>query len=233
MRFTLSQLAKRLIGPALVLATFALLLPLPLPAQHHPRVLMSTPLGDIVIEIYLDSASVTAGNFLAYVDEELFDGAHFYRVVTIDNQPNNDVKIEVVQGGLGFEAADRRPAIEHETTAATGIRHLDGTISMARLGPGTATSEFFICVGDQPELDFGGARNPDGQGFAAFGRVVDGMDVVRAIHGGDADCQMLSETVTIDGDAVRELQHPGQIVRDLQGVARIRIVIGPGGQTLA
>jgi peptidyl-prolyl cis-trans isomerase A (cyclophilin A) len=81
------------------------------------------------------------------------------------------------------------PPIQQETTAQTGLKHLDGTISMARLEPGSATSEFFICVGDQPELDFGGKRYADGQGFAAFGRVTQGMEVVRAIQalpsGGD------------------------------------------------
>ena len=165
--------------------------------RNSPRVLMRTELGSIVFELYPDRAPISAGNFLDYVDENLFGGAHFYRVVTMENQPNNDVKIEVIQGGLGFAAEDKKPPIEHETTSTTGIKHLDGALSMARLGPGTATSEFFVCVGDQPELDFGGARNPDGQGFAAFGRVVEGMDVVRAIHQGEANGQMLIETVAI------------------------------------
>lgn len=166
-------------------------------ADTHPRILMRTALGDIVFEVLDEAAAITASNFLAYVDQDLFDGVHFYRVVRMDNQPNNDIKIEVIQGGLGFEASDRRPPIEHETTTITGIKHLEGVLSMARLEPGTASSEFFICVGDQPELDFGGARNPDGQGFAAFGRVIEGMDVVRAIQAGTAGGQMLIETVDI------------------------------------
>jgi peptidyl-prolyl cis-trans isomerase A (cyclophilin A) len=166
-------------------------------AETHPKILMQTSLGEIVFELYPDQAPISAGNFLDYVDENLFGGAHFYRVVTMENQPDNDVKIEVIQGGLGFAAEDKKPPIEHETTSTTGIKHLDGALSMARLGPGTATSEFFVCVGDQPELDFGGARNPDGQGFAAFGRVIEGMDVVRAIHQGEANGQMLIETVAI------------------------------------
>ena len=181
-----------------VLSAFMLLAALtPALAGDHPQVVMRTPLGDIVVEVYLEDAPISASNFLAYVDEGLFGGAHFYRVVTMDNQPGNDVKIEVIQGGLGFGETDRRPAIEHETTETTGVKHLDGTLSMARLGPGTATSEFFICIGDQPELDFGGARNPDGQGFAAFGKVVDGLDVVRAIHQSRSNDQMLVETVAI------------------------------------
>ena len=83
--------------------------------------------------------------------------------------------------------------IRHETTRETGLRHLDGVISMARMGPGTANTEIFICIGDQPELDFGGKRNPDGQGFGAFGRVVEGMEVVRRIQAKEADGQYFSE----------------------------------------
>ena len=144
---------------------------------------METELGNITVEVYLEAAPVTAANFMRYVDEDRFGGATFYRVVRLDNQPNDDVKIEVIQGGLGNQGREKRlPPIEHETTEKTGLRHLDGVISMARGRPGTASSEFFICVGDQPELDYGGKRNPDGQGFAAFGRVVSGMEVVRKIQ---------------------------------------------------
>ena len=147
------------------------------------EVIISTELGDITIELYPDKAPVTVANFIRYIEENRFKGATFYRVVTQDNQPDNDVKIEVIQGGL-FEDNHPQalPPIKHETTQQTGIRHLDGTISMARYGPGTATSEFFICIGNQPSLDYGGNRNTDGQGFAAFGRVVKGMDVVKKIQ---------------------------------------------------
>lgn len=159
-----------------------------------PRVSMDTNLGTIVVELYPDKAPVTVANFLRYVDENRFSTARFYRVVTLDNQPDNDVKIEVIQGGLGFEPDLKRlPEIEHETTETTGIRHKAGTLSMARAKPGSASSEFFICVTDQPELDFGGKRNPDGQGFAAFGKVVEGMDVVKAIQSQPSTNQMLDE----------------------------------------
>ena len=151
--------------------------------KRNPRVIISTEPGDITVELYPDKAPVTVANFIRYIEENRFKGATFYRVVTQDNQPDNDVKIEVIQGGL-FEDNHPQalPSIEHETTQQTGILHLDGTVSMARYGPGTATSEFFICIGDQPSLDYGGNRNSDGQGFAAFGRVVKGMDVVRKIQ---------------------------------------------------
>jgi peptidyl-prolyl cis-trans isomerase A (cyclophilin A) len=165
---------------------------------RYPRVIFKTELGDITVEIYEDKCPITAGNFLTYVEENRFQGATFYRTVTLDNQPNNDVEIEVIQGGLGEDSLGLGlPAIEHETTATTGVLHKDGTISMARLEPGTASSEFFICIGDQPELDFGGKRNPDGQGFAAFGRVISGMDVVRRIQSQPADGQWLAPAIKI------------------------------------
>jgi len=128
----------------------------------------------------------------------------------MENQPDNDVKIEVIQGGLGFDKHPMElPTILHETTDKTGIRHLNGTLSMARLEPGTASSEIFICINDQPELDFGGKRNPDGQGFAAFGKVISGMDVVRKI-------QLLPETNQILDKVVKvnSIQRNEDIDRD-------------------
>lgn len=143
-----------------------------------------TEAGDLLVRLADDAAPVTVGNFLAHVDAHGYAGASFYRVVREDNQPDDAVRIAVIQGGLGFAAEPPLPPIPHEPTSTTGLAHRDGTISMARREPGTASSEFFVCVGDQPELDFGGRRNPDGQGFAAFGHVEAGMDVVRAIHRG-------------------------------------------------
>jgi peptidyl-prolyl cis-trans isomerase A (cyclophilin A) len=164
----------------------------------NPLALVRTEMGDIIIEIYPDRAPITAGNFLRYIDENRYSDAAFYRVVRSDNQPDNSIKIEVIQGGIGFMAShQRRPPILHETTKKTGMLHRDGVVSMARAEPGTASSEFFICIGDQPELDFGGRRNPDGQGFAAFGQVKQGMDVVQAIHKQPAHGQMLVKPVKI------------------------------------
>ncbi len=166
--------------------------------RAEEKIIIATPLGDIHVTLDPVNAPLTTANFLRYVDAGLLDGTCFYRVVRPDNQPDNPVIIEVIQGGRyqdeesgGFEP------VAHETTAVTGIRHLDGTISMARYGPGTATSEFFICVGDQPELDHGGKRNPDGEGFAAFGRVTRGMEVVRMIHATVAPEQYLDQPVVI------------------------------------
>ena len=174
-----------------------LLFALPAPSQPtNPRVLIKTELGTIEVEADPAKAPVTAANFLRYVDAGLYDGTSFFRVVTMQNQPASPVKIEVIQGGDVPE--DKCfPPIAHETTAQTGLLHDDGAISMARAKPGTATSSFFFCVGDQPELDFGGHRNPDGQGLAAFGRVVSGMDVVRKIHQIPCEGQYPAEPVKI------------------------------------
>ena len=164
--------------------------------ERNPRVLIQTELGDIQVELKEKEAPITVRNFLSYVDEGVYDNAVFYRVVTLQNQPVNPVKIEVIQGGLFAEEKMKSP-IHHETTEETGILHENGVISMARLDPGSASSEFFICIGDQPELDFGGKRNPDGQGFAAFGRVVKGMAVVKSIQTQPSQNQALTPHITI------------------------------------
>ncbi|PTN07388.1 peptidylprolyl isomerase [Mangrovibacterium marinum] len=163
-----------------------------------PKVEIESSMGNIIVELDTVHAPVTAGNFLKLVDQAVYLNARFYRVVRPDNQPQSPVKIEVVQGGLQDDVQIARyPAIQHETTAQTGIKHRDGVISMARNEPGTASTEFFICLGDQPELDFGGKRNPDGQGFAAFGKVLEGMDVLRQIQLLEDDEQYLNEPVVI------------------------------------
>ena len=160
-------------------------------------ILIRTELGDIYASLDLKKAPVTSANFLRYIDAGLFDSTCFYRVVRMDNQPNDSVLIEVIQGGRYEDEENGFPPVIHETTEITGIRHRNGTISMARLKPGSATSEFFICIGNQPELDYGGHRNPDRQGFAAFGKVTGGMDVVRKIHSISAPDQYLDIPVMI------------------------------------
>jgi peptidyl-prolyl cis-trans isomerase A (cyclophilin A) len=162
------------------------------------RVLIRTEKGDIEVELDADRAPATGVNILPDVDGKFYDGGRFHRTVTPDNQPKNKVKIEVIQAGIDPKRSkDEFPPIQLERTRDTKLSHKDGTISMARDGPDTATSDFFLCIGDQPELDFGGKRNPDGQGFAAFGRVVKGMDVVRAIQKAPADGQALNPPVRI------------------------------------
>ena len=153
-------------------------------AQAKPtRVLVQTELGDILIEVDPAKAPGTTANFLKYVDAGHYNGGVFHRTVKMDNQPQSDVKIEVIQAGVNPDLAKSGfPPIPLERTSVTGILHKDGVVSMARGEPDSATSGWFICINDQPSLDFGGKRNPDGQGFGAFGRVVSGMDVVRKIQ---------------------------------------------------
>ena len=162
------------------------------------RVRIETPLG--VIEAEIDSAKAprSAANFLAYVEKGVYTNSRFHRTVRADNQPNDSVRIAVIQASIDTATGARDGApIALERTSVTGLRHRDGTLSMARGGPDTATSSFFICIGDQPALDFGGHRNLDGQGFAAFGRVTRGMDVVRKIQASSAEAQRLTPPVPI------------------------------------
>ena len=159
---------------------------------------MTTDLGAILFELYPDKAPITANNFLQNVKKGCYQNATFYRTVHPQNQPNDSIKIEVIQGGLWIEGRELDfPVIDHEPTNVTDILHENGVLSMARREPGTASSEFFICIGDQPELDFGGKRNPDGQGFAAFGRVIEGMEVVRRIQQQPAMGQTLEPRINI------------------------------------
>jgi peptidyl-prolyl cis-trans isomerase A (cyclophilin A) len=171
----------------------------------NPRVTIDTDEGQIEFELDVARAPRTVANFLRYVDEHFFDGTSFYRTVTPDNQPDNLVKIEVIQGGADGTKPTYDP-IALEPTSVTGLKHRDGTLSMARNGPDTATTEFFVCVGDQPELDFGGRRNADGQGFAAFGHVVKGLDVIARIHRRAAAGQRLAPAVGIR--SVRRVSPP-------------------------
>jgi peptidyl-prolyl cis-trans isomerase A (cyclophilin A) len=161
------------------------------------KVQFKTSAGDFVVAVDTVNAPASANNFLKYVDAGYYDGGSFHRTVKMENQPDNKVKIEVIQ-------ASALPAHEHEfgkialeRTNTTGLKHLDGTVSMARDEADTATSDFFVCIGDQPQLDFGGKRNPDGLGFAAFGKVISGMDVVRKIQQSPAEGQKLTPPVKI------------------------------------
>ncbi len=183
-----------------------------LTAQSPVRVRVQTELGDIVVEIDRAKAPATAANFLHYVDAGHYDGGTWHRTVKLDNQPESTIKIEVIQAGVNPDKAKSGvPAIALERTSVTGLLHKDGVISMARGGPDSATSGWFICINDQPSLDFGGQRNPDGQGFAAFGRVVSGMDVVRKIQAAP------SSTERTTNAAAQRLTPPIKIIK----VARV------------
>lgn len=173
--------------------------------SDHPRVLIQTAIGDIEVELDTRAAPLTVTNFLRYVHEGLFMDGSFFRTVTAHNQPTNLVKIAVIQARANpARTNDYYPPILLERTRDTGLKHRDGTISMARDTPDSAQHDFFICIEDQPELDFGGKRNPDGQGFAAFGRVIKGMDVVKKIQESPANGQQLDPPIRIQRAIRRE-----------------------------
>ena len=182
-------------------ALVGLLVALPIASAQDARlvrVLIETEAGEIEAEIDTVRAPITAANFLKYVDGGLFDGGRFFRTVRPDNQVDKPVKIAVIQAAASRDKrAQFFPAIPLERTSVTGLTHKDGTLSMARSTPDTARDSFSICVGDQPALDFGGPRQPDGQGFAAFGRVTRGMDIVRKIQLGPAEGESLTPPVAI------------------------------------
>ena len=162
------------------------------------QVKINTALGEITVQLAPEKAPITVGNFLKYVEGGFYQGGSFFRTVRADNQPDSPVKITVIQGGANplMQKVLFDP-IPLERTSETGLLHKNGTISMARGEPDTAQDSFFICIEDQPELDFGGKRNPDGQGFAAFGQVIEGMDVVELINQSEADGQSITPPILI------------------------------------
>lgn len=166
----------------------------------HPHVIIETRLGDIELELFEDKAPKTVSAFLSYIDAGLYKNATFYRVLNNENQPMDAFKSQLIQGGIwktNYERAIAIPGIPHESTHQTGILHKDGTISLARSEPGTASTEFFICIKEQPGYDFGGGNSPDKLGYAAFGRVVNGYKVVKSIYHASEFNQALDPPVDI------------------------------------
>jgi len=190
--------ARGFLAAAMVLGACGMTLLHAQAGREPVRVRFETALGAFEVELDAARAPIPVAHFLKYVDGGFYDGGRVHRSARLETQSARPVKIEVIQAGVNpSRRGEAFPAIPVERTSVTGILHTDGTISMARSGPDTAVSDFFICIGDQPSLDFGGARNPDGQGFAAFGRVVAGMDVVRAIHKAPAEGESLSPPIAI------------------------------------
>lgn len=165
-----------------------------------PHIRIETEKGDIELELYPLKAPKTVAAFLSYIDSGYYNNSNFYRVLNDENQPSNAPKTELIQGGIWKsknKIAASLPGIPHETTKQTGILHTDGVISLARLAPGTAGAEFFICIGKQPGLDYGGENIEDKQGYATFGIVVKGMDVVRKIYRQSENDQYFDPPVAI------------------------------------
>jgi peptidyl-prolyl cis-trans isomerase A (cyclophilin A) len=147
------------------------------PQADIARVRLETEMGPIVLALDARHAPITTANFLAYVDQGKFDGIVFYRASRTRGAPGQGF----IQGGIRRDAVRTLLPIEHEPTSRTGLTHGDATISMARTRPGSATGDFFITSGAQRSMDAGRGRPADNLGYAAFGRVVEGMDVVRRI----------------------------------------------------
>lgn len=167
---------------------------------NTPHILITTGKGEIEVELYPLKAPKTVAAFLSYIDSGYYDKSNFYRVLNEADQPSNAPKTELLQGGIWKtqnKLAVSIPGIPHETTEQTGIKHTDGAISLARSEPGTAGTEFFICIGNQPGLDYGGENVPDKLGYAAFGKVVRGMDVVIKISKQNETDQYFSPPVPI------------------------------------
>jgi len=161
-----------IIGAGLVVAAPRLALA----AGGKPRVIIKTNHGAIVVELEAQRAPLTTANFLHYVDAHAYDGGTFFRAARTPGNPKEGTIV-------GAPAAKVRPfpPIAHESTTKTGLRHVNGTLSLGRFDPGSATDNFFICVGDQPYLDAHPGAPGDNLGYAAFGQVVDGMPVVEKI----------------------------------------------------
>lgn len=178
-------------------------------AQDTPRVVIETDAGRMVVELNLARAPLSTCNFLGYVHDGDYDGGGFFRTVVAATNDNPN-PIDVIQAATPRgDDDDSRPPVTLERTRDTGLSHIAGTISMARDGPDTATSSFFIVTRDTPSLDFGGGRNPDGQGFAAFGRLVEGLDVARRIQMSPADGERLTPPIAIRGARIEGHVPPG------------------------
>lgn len=147
---------------------------------EHPRILIDSAYGEIEAELYPDKAPKTVAAFLSYIDAGYYKKCSFYRVLKDDEMPN-DNNTGIIQGGLWPVRKNIR-GIEHESTRQTGLTHTSATLSLARLSAGSATTEFFICIGDKSQLDAGGPGTADSLGYAAFGKIIKGMDVVRKIQ---------------------------------------------------
>ena len=167
--------------------------------NRNTHIEIRTKVGNIEVELYEDKAPQTVRAILSYIDSGFYKDASFYRVLNMDNQPSDAPKAELIQGGLWNKKGrrDSTPGIPHESTRQTGVLHTDGAVSLARQEPGTANTEFFICVGDQPGFNYGGENNPDGQGYAAFGKVIKGMDIVRRIYSMPEEEQYFDPVVPI------------------------------------
>lgn len=168
--------------------------------NKYPVILIDTQMGSFEVELYTDKAPITVAAFIKHVEQHIYDNGSFYRVLSEENQPMGAAEATLIQGGIWKKVKNNAwqlSTIAHEPTSKTGLLHKNGTISMAREAPGTASTEFFICIDDQPGFDEGGMNNADGKGYAAFGKVIKGMDVVRKIYKQPETNQRFTPTIPI------------------------------------
>jgi peptidyl-prolyl cis-trans isomerase A (cyclophilin A) len=166
---------------------------------NNPHIEIQTRSGDIEVELFPGNAPKTVAAFLANIDSGYYKNASFYRALNDDNQPTGNSGTALIQGGVWKTKGPLHiPGIPHEDTRQTKLTHTNGTISFARGAPGTATTEFFICIGDQKGFDYGGVNNPDGQGYAAFGRVVKGMDLIIKWYAQPTNGDLLERPIDIE-----------------------------------
>ena len=164
----------------------------------NPHVEIQTKFGDIEVELYPDKAPKSVAAFLSYVDSGYYKNASFYRALNNDNQPTGNAETAILQGGIWqTKPTIKLPGIPHENTLQTKLTHKNGTVSLARQAPGTANTEFFICIGDQKGFDYGGSNNPDGQGYAAFGQVVKGMALIKQFYTQPTNDDLLQQPIDI------------------------------------
>lgn len=170
------------------------------PQNKNPHVLIVTSFGDIEVELFPGQAPKSVGAFLSYVDSGFYNSSSFYRVVMAEGQSAAS-NVGLIQGGI-WQTNDKLhpavPGIVHEPTNQTGLSHTTGTVSLARTTPGSASTEFFICIGDQTQFDYGNKSGSDSLGFAAFGSVVKGMTVVRKIQQQQRHDQNFDEKIIIN-----------------------------------
>ena len=153
-------------------------------AANDPHIKIETVQGDIIVQLFPDKAPKTVEAFLKYVEAGYYQESNFYRVIKNENVPA-EYNTGLVQGGIFHSNPSLHQQLkgtEHESPKVTGLSHTSGTISMARTTPGSATTEFFICIGDQQQFDSSNRSGTDGLGYAAFGKVVEGMDVLSKIQ---------------------------------------------------
>lgn len=169
------------------------------PAYKNPHITIETGLGDIEVELFPEQAPKTVAAFLSYVDSGFYNKTSFYRVLKTEELPSA-TNTGIIQGGMWQTNPAKKimiPGIVHETTKQTGLTHESGAISLARLAPGSGNTEFFICIGDQSPLDAGRKGTADGQGYAVFGKVFEGMDIVRKIQAKKSQGDKFDEPITI------------------------------------